>query len=279
MTVLSSVSVVIVNYNAGELLGNLVDSLLDLPLQQVVVVDNGSTDGSTDCIQQNQLCRIVLNEENRGFAAACNQAVALTDTEFVLILNPDCEISLQALQQLLEVMREHPQAGLCAPLVYNHQGREQSGSRRHLPTSWRIVRAYAGQQAALDLRTETIPEKPMKIPAVSGACMLLRRQSWNDLSGMDAGYFLHFEDLDLMARLQQHDWQIWLQPKAKVKHLGGHSSRRHPLRISWYKHKSLMRYLIRHNAGSLLTWTIIPLLAWAHFAVEGLWLIVSRRSL
>ncbi len=263
----SKVSVVIVNYNAGELLVALIRSLIGLPVQKIVVVDNGSSDNSVAELADIQHCQCIMNVENQGFAFACNQGVKSTTTELVLILNPDCEMSAGDLQQLIDVMQLQPQAGLCSPLVFDQQGLEQSGSRRHLPTPWRILQAYAGRPAALDLRTTTMPDTPLKLPATSGACMLVRRSAWDLVKGMDDGFFLHFEDLDLMLRMQQNGWGVWLQPSAKVTHLGGHSSHQQPIRVSYSKHISLLRYLRKHHPKSPLSWTIIPLLALIHFVL------------
>ncbi len=266
----TAVSVVIVNYNAGELLEQLVKKLQALPLQQIVVIDNASSDQSTANMVSDKQLRCIINQKNHGFAYACNQGVAQTDTPLVLILNPDCDLSAEALSQLTDVLEQQSQAGLCAPLVLDAQGHEQSGSRRHLPTPWRILQAYTGKKRALDLRTQAVPQQPTQLPAVSGACMLIRRSAWDDIGGMDAGFFLHFEDLDLMARMQQQGWGIWLQPAASVRHLGGHSSQQHAIRVSWYKHKSLLRYLIKHHPGSILAWTLMPILAMLHFLAVAL---------
>ncbi len=261
----AAVSVVIVNYNTGPLLQSLLSQLQKLSVQKTVVVDNASSDQSMAGLADSETLHCIINQKNRGFAHACNQGVAQTDTPLVLILNPDCDLSENALTQLIDVMTSQPDAGLCAPLVYDAQGQEQSGSRRHLPTPWRILQAYMGKKAALDLRSQAIPEQATALPAVSGACMLIRRSAWDAVKGMDDGFFLHFEDLDLMARMQQQSWGVWLQPRARVKHLGGHSSQRQAIRVSWYKHISLLRYLTKHHGGSILTWTLMPVLAMLHF--------------
>lgn len=261
----TAVSVVIVNYNTGALLQQLLSQLQKLSVQKTVVVDNASSDQSMADLTNSETLHCIINQKNQGFAHACNQGVTQTDTPLVLILNPDCDLSENALTQLVHVMTSQADAGLCAPLVYDAQGQEQSGSRRHLPTPWRIFQAYMGKKTALDLRSQPIPEQATPLSAVSGACMLIRRNAWDDVMGMDDGFFLHFEDLDLMARMQQQDWGVWLQPEASVTHLGGHSSQQQAIRVSWYKHKSLLRYLAKHHAGSLLTWTLMPVLAMLHF--------------
>ena len=107
--------------------------------------------------------------------------------------------------------------------------------------------------------------------------MLIRRSVWDQLGGMDIGFFLHFEDLDLMARMQEHGWQVGFQPKATVSHIGGYSSQKRPLMVSWHKHKSLLRYLLKHHRRSFLSWTVLPMLAMGHFVVTAPWLLLKSR--
>lgn len=265
MSTLGDVSIVIVNYNTGAMLGSLLAALRSLPVARIVVVDNASVDQSADAIKSTDTTHLISNTTNLGFARACKQGVAQTGSDWVLLLNPDCQISPEGLSDLLSLADKQPKAGLCAPLVLDQQGNEQSGSRRPQPTPWRIIRAYLGQRDALDWRGRALPEQPLTQPAVSGACMLVRRSSWDAVGGMDEQFFLHFEDLDLMQRLQQHDWQVWLHPQVRVTHVGGHSGRGRALRVAWHKHISLLRYLRKHEPRSLLTWTLMPLLAMLHF--------------
>lgn len=272
-----TISVIIVNYNTGELLARLVDQLAVIDIEQIIVVDNASDDQSLLVLNKYPQLQVICNVKNRGFGYACNQGVALSDTDAILLLNPDCELSEQAFERLVDSMCQHNRLGLCSPLVLDSQGHEQSGSRRHLPTPRKILQAYFGQTDALDLRGLEKPKSMLKMPATSGACMLIRRVAWDQAGGMDAGYFLHFEDLDLMYQMQQVGWEVWLQPDAQVTHIGGYSSQNRRVLVSWYKHKSLLRYLRKHHATSILTWTVIPLLTGLHFIITAPLLFIRSR--
>jgi GT2 family glycosyltransferase len=260
----SDVAVIMVNHNGGELLRESVQAALANQPGRLLVIDNASTDGSAQWLADllDESC-IIRNTKNLGFAAACRQGASTCNQRFLLLLNPDCLLPAEALAKLVDAMQAHPQYGLLAPVVQDEQGREQSGSRRLLVYA-------AGRRACMDLRSQPMPEAVCALPAVSGACMLLRQSAWQQTGGLDSGFFLHFEDLDLMLRLQQQGWLVGLLPTLAVVHKGGHSSTGKTLFVSRCKHRSLMRYLRKHHRWHPLTWTLLPLLNWGHFAWQCL---------
>jgi len=270
-TVSNDVAVIMVNHNGGELLRESVQAALANQPGRLLVIDNASSDGSlqwlADLLDESSIIR---NSENRGFASACMQAASSCNQRFLLLLNPDCLLPSGALAKLVEAMQAHPQYGLLAPVVHDERGREQSGSRRLLPTPWRLLAYAAGRRACMDLRSQPMPAAVCSLPAVSGACMLLRQSAWQQTGGLDSGFFLHFEDLDMMLRLQQQGWLVGLLPTLAVAHKGGHSSAGKSLFVSRCKHRSLMRYLRKHHRWHPLTWTLLPLLNWGHFGWQCL---------
>jgi GT2 family glycosyltransferase len=237
-----------------------------------VVVDNASADGSPEALQRRFGDRIemIRNEANLGFASACRQAMSRVRERCVLLLNPDCLLPPDAIERLAGALAAHPEYGLVAPRVLDAEGLEQSGSRRRLPTPWRLLRYALGQHHVMDLRDAPLPPSLTPMPAVSGACMMLRQSAWQQVGGMDPGYFLHFEDLDLMHRMQDHGWLVGLLPDLEVRHVGGRSSRARPLFVSRCKHAGLQRYLRRHHRWHPLTWTLLPLLNWGHYLLDCL---------
>lgn len=101
-----------------------------------------------------------------------------------------------------------------------------------------------------------LPEDTVPVPAVSGACMLVRRQAHQQIDGFDEGFFLHFEDLDYCARMQQAGWAVMFVPSVRVVHVQGGCSQQNPDRISVYKAAGMRRYFTRHPAGQ--SW-LLPL--------------------
>jgi len=266
-----AVAVIMVNHNGGELLRDAVIAVQQNQPGSLLLVDNASSDGSMRLVADLLAAdSIIYNSKNLGFAAACMQAARFSNHACLLLLNPDCLLPPGALNQLARAMQAHPEYGLLAPLVCDDHGREQSGSRRLLPTPWRLLAYAAGQRDCMDLRTQPLPDALTAMPAVSGACMLLRQSAWQQVGGIDSGYFLHFEDLDLMLRLQQQGWLVGLLPTLAVQHKGAQSSAGQALFVSRCKHRGLLRYLRKHHRWHPFTWTLLPLLTWGHYLLQWL---------
>ena len=210
-----TLSTIIVNYNAGPLLRKCVDSLLACPLDiEIIVVDNASSDASLDGLQDlSQVC-VIRNPANVGFAAACNIGVQASSAPFLLFLNPDCFFQPDPIAPLLAGLQSGDRVGMVGGLLVNEDGTEQGGGRRAVPTPWRsFVRAFGLQRFAnrwpklfydFHLHKQPLPDSPIEVEAISGACMLVKRDVMEDVGLWDEGYFLHCEDLDWCMRFRQN---------------------------------------------------------------------------
>jgi len=266
---LARVDVLVVNYNAGDWLARSLAAVRPEGAAEpnLIVVDNGSTDFSLDALQSKaddepadeKSSRPPLTIDragrNTGFAAGINRAAGHASREFLLILNPDCLIEPAALARLVDELDRHPEAALVSGKVLGTDGREQRGSRRRLPTPSRIVNEMlplGGE--GLDTTDTPAPGEAVAVEAVSGACMLIRRDAFVELGGMDEGYPLHFEDLDLFARLAERGRTLRWVPEVELVHAGGRSSGTRPVAVLWAKHRGLWRYLGRHCAEQWPRW-------------------------
>jgi len=247
------ISTIIVNYNAGELLRACVDSLLNCPLKiEIIVVDNASADNSLDALAGLPNVKIVQNTANLGFAAACNQGVGHSSAPILLFLNPDCTFKPGALINLFEIMSKGQQVGMVGGFLVNLDDTEQPGGRRAIPTPWRsFVRAFGLSRFAdrwpglfydFHLHREPLPETPIEVEAISGACMMVRRDVMQDVGQWDEGYFLHCEDLDWCMRFRQKGWKILFVPNAKITHALGICGKDRKLFVEWHKHKGMIRF-------------------------------------
>jgi GT2 family glycosyltransferase len=273
-------SAVIVNYNAGEGLLELVRSLASVScIQRVVVVDNASTDDSADLLaasfQGQPKLELIWNPVNRGFGAGNNQGVAGTKSEYLLFINPDVTIQGGMLDDLCRMMDSRPDVGMLGILIRNPDGSEQRGCRRYLPDPHRSLMHTLGEvgsnrsdsMAGFNLTDTPLPSGPAEVEAISGAFMLVRRQALLETGGWDEGYFLHCEDLDLCMRFKQSGWKVLFVPHESVIHMQGVSSRSRPVFVLWHKHRGMWRYFTKfhrlHNPWwlSVLVWTGI----WARF--------------
>lgn len=277
------VSVIIVNFNGGWLLTEAVRAVLKtvIPLE-VIVVDNGSRDSSFVClkrvVREDNRVQLIENGQNLGFARANNIALKRARGDYVLLLNPDCIVRPNTLPCLLEVIANHPHAGMAGCLIRNPDGTEQAGCRRTVPTPWRaFVRVFHLNKIfprhlrfrGFLLLNQPLPRKPVEVEAISGAFMLLRREAVEQVGWLDESYFLHCEDLDWCMRFRQAGWKIVFVPEVDVVHYKGMCSKDRPIQVLWYKHKGMARFyqkFFRHQ----YSWPFMVLVlgsVWGRFSL------------
>ncbi len=270
---LSRVTAVVINYNSGPWLARCLRALKGrgAKFPQVVVFDNASDDGSVEELTSMPGLEIIKSEENLGFGRGVNRALDRVSTEFLLIVNPDCLLVPEALINLVAELDEISGAGLVSGRIFDMSGNEQRGSRRQLPGPRRILNEIFRFRpgAGVDLTHLPAPVESVDVEAVSGACMLLRTEAFRSLNGFDPGFPMHFEDLDLMARLAQAGWSVRLVPSVAVSHAGGVSSRQRPVQVMLDKHRGLWRYLNKHCRDRWPAWSrpLWWLGIWAHAAM------------
>jgi GT2 family glycosyltransferase len=268
-----SVTAVVVNFNAGEALQACVRSLLNSSLRPfVAVLDNASTDRSAEHLRSLYAdfpgLEIRFNPGNIGFAPAVNLGVRAADTDYVLVINPDCEVERDTIARLCRALETDPQAAVAGPRVTDARGRIEKASQRRFPDPWKSLVTYAGlwrlgrwipafrgvPVAQAGWSWETV-----RAEAVSGACMLLRRSAFVEAGGMDEGYAMHCEDLDLMYRLHRAGWHCLYVPGAGARHTQGVPSRSRPLWVHRQKHLGMARFYRKfqaHRYPFLFNWLV-----------------------
>lgn len=271
---LKRVCVLIVNYNSGPWLARCIRALKaeGAPWPEVRVLDNASIDGSALTLTPMPGLEVIQSDKNLGFGLGINQLARNVDSEFLLILNPDCLLVAESLQRLVAELDAWPDVALVSGRVFDMHGKEQRGSRRQLPSPDRLRKEFFRPRSsgAVDLVHQSAPEKACVVEAVSGACILIRTHVFKDLGGFDARFPMHFEDLDLMARLGANGQQIRLVPNVVISHAGGVSSSHRPFRVEWNKHCGLWLYMNKHCSGRWF-WLSRPLWAAAiagHFLLR-----------
>jgi GT2 family glycosyltransferase len=287
------VDIVIVNYNAGEVVVDCIRSVYDQrePVR-LTVVDNASTDGSDEKIagafEDREHFTLLKNRDNRGFAAAVNQAAAVpvSKAPYLLVLNPDCEMLPGSIAALTAALEANESAALAGPLVIDADKRPARGTLRRFPDPWRSLLTFSGlwrleRQVPAFEGVEVSGELPSEIAvaeAVSGACMMLKRSAFDELGGLDEAYGLHCEDLDLMYRLRASGRCSLFVPGAKVIHRQGVSSRSRPLWVHRQKHRGMQRFFQKHQARNYafpLRWLVVGGI-WVRYVLT-LPFVVARR--
>ena len=230
------ISILIVNWNTREA---VLQSLAALPAgldsalsYEAIVVDNGSEDGSAEALQERTDITLINNLENRGFAAAVNQAYARSSGEFVLLLNSDVFLTVGSLRVLTQFVLDHPDVAGVGPLYRNPDGSPQpfhfqlptfsallaNGSRlfrRLMPGSTRILRDYRVLDDDFSV--------PRRVQQPSASCLLLRRACLPGDAVLDERYPIFFNDVMLARRLFERDQELWVTPDSIVVH-EAHSS-------------------------------------------------------
>lgn len=224
------ITVVVVSYNSADHLRACVEPLVGADDIRVVVVDNGSCDGSVRSISD--LPAAVIEQENRGFAAGCNVGWRAHEGEFVLFLNPDATIAPESVRRLAETAREQG-VGAVAPRILEADG-SIAWSQRRFPRA----RSTFGEALLLHrvLRTAAWSTEVVHDPAaytrsgtpewVSGACVLVRRSLLERLGGFDDSFFMYSEDADLCRRIWDAGFSVRYEPEAAAVHHGGASAPR-----------------------------------------------------
>ncbi len=263
-----SLAVVIVAYETPDLLRKCLDSLRAagvLGRDPVVVVDNSAGEGSADVARQTPGVTLIPNPKNVGFARAVNQGIAATESDFVLVLNPDIEVEPGAIDRLLSAMAEEPTAGLAGAKLLNPDRTLQHSCRRfYTPATMILRRTFLGR---LFPRHRVLREHLMldwdhmtrrDVDWLIGACLLIRREAVLDVGPMDERFFLYFEDVDWCARMHNRGWKVLYVPDAVMVHHHRRESAKsgllHPSRrmhlesvLRFYEKWSLLLYVIKRN--------------------------------
>lgn len=219
-----SISVVIVTYNSAKVIGGCL-AALETSIgceMKVLVVDNASPDGTAALVRSKfPSFTLLANDENRGFGAASNQAVALSDTAYLMLLNPDTHVAPDTIVRAVVFMESNPSVGIAGCKITNSDGSPQDSVSYRYPGEKRAPGDIAGL--------------PGTIACVLGAAMIVRAEVMNELNGFDEDFFLYGEDQDLCLRARKAGWSIGFIPDAVVAHAGGHSEMDFPSGDVWRK--------------------------------------------
>ena len=264
------ISVIMVSYWTGPVLSAAIESVL-APNQdgaaELIVVDNGNPPAVSGELarraEEEARLTLVSGHGNVGFARGCNIGARRATGSYLLLLNPDCCLSPGAIPALLAEAKTLGADWMLGCRVLDPDGSVQRGSRRALLTpytalveTFRLDRLAPGllRRYRLNHHDNPVPEDTTCVPAVSGACMMLPTATFHGVGGMDEGYFLHVDDLDLCFRLHRAGIPVYFTPHVEVVHHAG-SSRSSPVRVEWHKMRGFLRYFRVHFHG--LRWWLL----------------------
>lgn len=268
-----AVSVVMVVYMTGEALEQSLACVLADPLvDELVVVDNGSSPGESEHLRmlaaRDGRVLLLSGHGNIGFARGANLGALKARGEVLVFLNPDAFLQAGCVAALAREIEGRAAPCIVGGRVLNADRTEQRGARRGEITPMSAVLSMSGLAKGRALgryevhwEGDALPDHAVPTPTISGACFCMRREDFDHVGGFDEGYFLHVEDVDLCWRVRQAGGEVLFHPKAEVVHIGG-TSQTSPLKVEFHKGVGLARYFRKRARGpgaAALAWALSPL--------------------
>lgn len=250
------VTIIIVNWNAGSLLSDCLLSIKQFgghDVAKVVVVDNGSTDGSVEAIERLEIPKLetVRMHENVGFARACNQGARLATTPFLLFLNPDARLLDSTLATACAQLgsTQWTFVGIVGAQLIDSRNQVSRSCSRH-PTALGIISRSLGVDRIFPSQSHFLLQwdhsETRIVDQVIGACYFVRTDVFAQLGGFDERFFVYFEEVDFAIRASQQGWKTVYCADATAFHLGGGTSRHAKPQRLYYSLRSRLLYARKH---------------------------------
>jgi N-acetylglucosaminyl-diphospho-decaprenol L-rhamnosyltransferase len=254
-------SIIIVNWNTADLAQACIDSIFATPpacICEIILVDNGSSDGSAQRFAADPRIRLLAKPTNLGFAKASNLAIQESQGEHVLLLNSDTRAQAQALEQCLALLRSDACVGLVGCALLNPDGSVQR-SCSFFPTP---LTPLLGRAVFRRLRTRLLGSpgrlfdtaltdeehaRDQRPDWIMGAFMMARRRDIEQVGLLDEGFFMYAEDMDWCYRFRRHGLEVAYLASARIVHLGGGSSRLVPRETIERRVRSEWRFMLKHH--------------------------------
>lgn len=273
---MTKLTIVILSFNTKDLLLACLASIPKKPDWDIVVPDNGSTDGTKEALKKlYPKVKFIENGQNLGFAAGNNVALKHIKSDYVLLLNPDTVVMPKTIETVLTFMESNPKVGAATCRVELPDGQLDYSSHRGFPNPINSLLHFLGQKS--DYANSDIPNKPHQIDSLTGAFALVRRSAGDQINWFDEDYFWNGEDIDLCYRLHAAGWQIYFLPQVKIIHYKGSSAKATKAsRIKWAKNSTdvMAMFYKKHLAKQypfLVNWLV-------YLAIKILYLIRLLKS-
>lgn len=254
-------SVCIVSFNTRDLLRDCLNSLYSSSTRysyEVVITDNGSSDGSQEMLAAEfPRVQVIRNDTNQGYTRPMNQALQAGSGRYLMQLNPDTLLHPGLIDTLVDYMDANSQVGICTPKVLNRDGTLQKQCRRSAARPWDAISYILGLSLLFPKSRvfgrylmEYLPDDQIaEVEAVSGSCMLIRRAVIEQIGYLDEQFFAYQEDAEFCFRARKAGWKIFFVPQAQITHFGGlGGSRFVPYRGIYAWHHSFYLYYRKHLA-------------------------------
>ncbi len=251
-------TIIIVNFNVKEFLEQSINSIKKSCKNiqyELYVVDNASSDGSVELVRKKfPEVKLIANCENKGFAAANNQAIKQAQGEYILLINPDTIVQEDTFSVILNFIKKHPECGMVSCKVLNPDGSLQLNCRRSFPTPWVAFTKIAGLSKLFPNSrlfgrynlTYLDPDDVYEVEAISGSFMFFRAQVVKDIGYLDESFFMYGEDLDWCFRIHESGWKIYYLPETKIVHFKGESSKKSEVDLTLQFYRAMKLFVEKH---------------------------------
>jgi len=248
------IDIVIVNWNAGFLIKECIDSIIKFKsssVSKIIVVDNNSTDGSENFLDNYADVTLIRAGENLGFGKACNLGASLCQAEFILFLNPDTQLRSCTLSKVLRYMHEEENAkvGICGVQLFDERDQVARSCSR-APSAGALLAHAIGMTKIFpsfgDAMREWDHSCTRIVDQVIGAFFLVRRNLFLSLDGFDERFFVYFEEVDFSVRAKNMGWYSVYFSDAEAFHLGGGTSYQVKAKRTFYSMRSRIQYAFKH---------------------------------
>ncbi|MGV2963545.1 glycosyltransferase family 2 protein [Paenibacillus sp. AGC30] len=264
-------SIIIVNYNTRQLTLDCLASVYATHTSyrlEIIVIDNASHDGSVEAIREvYPSVQLIANNHNTGFAVANNQGIKVAIGRYILLLNSDTVIQPDTLQTMVGFMDRHPEMGASGCKVILPDGSLDKACKRGFPTpsasfyyAFGISRLFPDRPKFNQYQLGHLsPDDEYPVDCLVGAFMLVRRETIEQVGGLDETFFMYGEDIDWCYRIKEAGWGIFYYPRTYIVHYKGGSARRKPLKITYEFHRAMWVFHRKHYAKkyNLLTNTAV----------------------
>lgn len=248
------VSVVVVNWNVGNQLRRCIDSVITFgqnSVGSIVVVDNGSTDGSANTVEGLPKVKLIRTGENLGFGKACNLGARHATSEYLLFLNPDAALFAYTLSKVLTFMEDpiNAKVGISGVQLLDETGHVSRSCARFPSPLGFVAHAFGADRIVPRLghfMSEWDHAQTRRVDQVIGAFFLVRRDVFEALGGFDERFFVYFEEVDFSYRARQAGWHSVYLADVQAFHAGGGTSNQVKARRLFYSLRSRLLYSFKH---------------------------------
>ena len=255
MSSLPDLSIVIATWNGRAFLEACLHSIYENTSEvsfEIIVVDNGSADGTLDTLTAFPQVQVIRNRTNMGVAAARNQGMRRSKGRYVLLLDDDTKVTPGALDALFEFMDGNPHVGLAAPKLVSPEGKLQLICRQFPTVYSKILRqipyAFARDWPREEMLADWDHKSVREVDYVIGACQMIRREAFEEVGFLDDNIFYGPEDIDYCIRMWRKGWAVVYNPFAVVVHHEQRTTRRKLFsRLTWQHLKGLIYYFLKYR--------------------------------